>query len=127
MDILNLIINMLYIRIIISCTYYTIHNYRASIKVKNSVPPVIDNVTGDTCRAIAVRDSYHISFEKDQVWNCGVVDCSTDDNRSYCLDLRFPVISGLRLKDDHRVTLRCKTQNRIAYHTRQISVKTLEA
>ncbi|XP_018045302.1 PREDICTED: uncharacterized protein LOC108685149 [Atta colombica] len=101
--------------------------FRASIKVKNTVPPVIDNVTGDACRAIAVRDSYHISFEKDQVWNCGVVDCSTDDNQSYCLDLRFPVISGLRLKDDHRVTLRCKTQNRIAYHTRQISVKTLEA
>ncbi|KYM96747.1 PREDICTED: uncharacterized protein LOC108779019 [Cyphomyrmex costatus] len=101
--------------------------FRVSIKAKNSVSPVIDNVMSDTCQAIAVRDSYRINFENDQVWNCGVVNCSTDGNQSYCLDLRFPVIPGLRLKDDHRVTLRCKTQNRIAYHTKRISVKTLEA
>lgn len=103
--------------------------FRASIKApRNSVPPVIGNVTtGDVCRAIAIRDSYRISFERDQVWDCGVVDCSMDGNQSYCLDLRFPVISGLRLRDDYRVTLRCKTQDRIAYHTRRISVKTLEA
>ncbi|XP_071577826.1 uncharacterized protein [Temnothorax nylanderi] len=102
--------------------------FRASIKApRNSAPPVIDNATGDVCRAIAVRDSYRISFERDQVWDCGVVDCSADGNQSYCLDLRFPVIPGLRVREDHRVTLRCKTQQRIAYHTRQISVKTLEA
>ncbi|XP_028044891.1 uncharacterized protein LOC105834833 isoform X2 [Monomorium pharaonis] len=104
--------------------------FRASIKTpRNSAPPVIDNAASiDDCRATAVMDSYRISFEKDQVWNCGVVDCSTTDgNQSYCLDLRFPMIFGLRLRDDHRVTLRCKTQDRIAYHTRRISVKTLEA
>ncbi|XP_025074959.1 uncharacterized protein LOC105430644 [Pogonomyrmex barbatus] len=102
--------------------------FRASIKApRNSAPPVIDNATGDVCRAIAVRDSYRINFERDQVWDCGVIDCSANGNRSYCLDLRFPVISGLRLRDDHRVTLRCKTQDKIAYQTRRISMKTLEA
>jgi len=108
-------------------TCHTTHNHRASIKApRNSASPVIDNVTDDTCRAIAVKDSYRINFERDQVWDCGVVDCSMDSNHSYCLDLRFPVISGLRLRNDYRVTLRCKTQDRIAYHTRRISVKTLE-
>ncbi|KAL0099118.1 hypothetical protein PUN28_020279 [Cardiocondyla obscurior] len=102
--------------------------FRATIKApRNSVPPVIDKVTNDVCQVIAIRDSYRISFERNQVWDCGVVDCSTDGNRSYCLDLRFPVIFGLQLKDDHRLTLRCKTQDRIAHHTRQMSLKTLEA
>ncbi|KAL6442035.1 hypothetical protein ACFW04_002399 [Cataglyphis niger] len=101
--------------------------FRASIKVpRNSAPPVIDNVMRETCQVIAVRDSYRINFERDQVWDCGVVDCSAEGNRSYCLELRFPMISGLRLRDDHRVTLRCKTQDKIAYHTKQINVKTLE-
>lgn len=101
--------------------------HRASIKVpRNSAPPVIDNVMRETCQVIAVRDSYRINFERDQVWDCGVVDCSAEGNRSYCLELRFPMISGLRLRDDHRVTLRCKTQDKIAYHTKRINVKTLE-
>ncbi|XP_067207337.1 uncharacterized protein [Linepithema humile] len=102
--------------------------FRASIKAPKSLaPPVIDNVMGEACRVITIRDSYRVNFERDQVWNCGVVDCSTDGNQSYCLVLRFPVISGLRLRDDHSVTLRCKTQDKIAHHTRRISVKTLEA
>lgn len=94
---------------------------------RSSAPPVVDNVMGEACRAIAVGDSYRINFERDQFRDCGVVDCSADGDQSYCLDLRFPVISGLRLKDDYRVTLRCKTQDRIAYHTKRINVKTLEA
>ncbi|XP_011881939.1 PREDICTED: uncharacterized protein LOC105569813 [Vollenhovia emeryi] len=103
--------------------------FRASVKAPSSSgPPVIDNATGeDACRATAAGDSYRVSFERDQVWDCGVVDCSADGNQSYCLDLRFPVIPGLRLREDRRVTLRCKTQDRVAYHTRRISVKTLEA
>lgn len=101
---------------------------RASVKMpKSSAPPVVDSVMGEACRAIAVRDSYRINFERDHFWNCGVVDCSADGDQSYCLDLRFPVIPGLRLKDDYRVTLRCKTQDRIAYRTKRINVKTLEA
>ncbi|KAM0724494.1 hypothetical protein ACS0PU_009575 [Formica fusca] len=101
--------------------------FRASIKApRNLAPPVIDNVMRETCQAVAVKDSYRINFERDQVWDCGVVDCSADGNRSYCLELRFPVISGLRLRDDHRVTLRCKTQDKIAYRTKRINVKTLE-
>ncbi|XP_072760894.1 uncharacterized protein [Anoplolepis gracilipes] len=101
--------------------------FRASIKTpKNLASPVIDNVMHETCQVVAVRNSYRINFERDQVWNCGVIDCSVDGNQSYCLELRFPVISGLRLRDDHRVTLRCKTQDKIAYHTKRISVKSLE-
>ncbi|RLU23423.1 hypothetical protein DMN91_003627 [Ooceraea biroi] len=102
--------------------------FRASIKVPRLLhPPVVDHAMNEVCQAIAAGDSYRINFEGDQVWDCGVVDCSADGNQSYCLDLRFPTISGLRLRDDYRVTLRCKTQDRIAYHTRRISVKTLEA
>lgn len=101
---------------------------RASVKMSKSLaPPVVDNVMGETCRATAARDSYRINFEGDQFWGCGVVDCSVNGDQSYCLDLRFPLITGLRLKDDHRVTLRCKTQDRIAYRTKRINVKTLEA
>ncbi|XP_025162847.1 uncharacterized protein LOC105183888, partial [Harpegnathos saltator] len=102
--------------------------FRASVKIaKSSAPPVVDNVMGEACHAIAAGDSYRINLERDQFWDCGVVDCSTDGEQSYCLDLRFPLISGLRLKDDYRVTLRCKTQDRVAYRTKRINVKTLEA
>lgn len=94
---------------------------------RDSAPPVIDNVMNEACRATAVGDSYRVNFEGDQFWYCGVVDCSADGNRSYCLDLRFPVISGLRMKNDYRVTLRCRTQDRVAHRTRRINVKTLEA
>ncbi|KAH0947341.1 hypothetical protein HN011_005044 [Eciton burchellii] len=101
--------------------------FRASIKAPRILhPPIIDNAMGEVCQAVGAKDSYRINFEGNQVWDCGVVDCSAEGNQSYCLDLRFPVISGLRLKDDYRVTLRCKIQDRIAYHTRRISVKTLE-
>ncbi|XP_014477283.1 PREDICTED: uncharacterized protein LOC106745835 [Dinoponera quadriceps] len=102
--------------------------FRASVKMpESSIPPIVDNVMGEACRATPAGDSYRINFERDQFWDCGVADCSADGVRSYCLDLRFPVISGLRLKDDYRVTLRCKTQDRITYRTKRINLKTLEA
>ncbi|XP_043282098.1 uncharacterized protein [Venturia canescens] len=88
--------------------------------------PIIDGVVADACRIERINDEYRINFGHELFWACGVHECSNDRERYYCLNVRFPAISGLRLKEDHKVTLRCKTQDKTASHMKQVNVKTLD-
>lgn len=88
--------------------------------------PIIDGVVSDACRIERINDEYRINFGNELFRACGVQDCSNDREHYYCLNVRFPVISGLRLKEDHKVTLRCKTQDKTASHTKRVNVKTLD-
>lgn len=100
--------------------------FRASIvAMKKTDHPLVDNVNNEACRIAKVKTEYRLNFEKENFWNCGVTDCSTEAGNFFCLTVRFPTISGLRLKDDTTVTLQCKSQDKTASHTTQINVKTL--
>nr|XP_050858195.1 uncharacterized protein LOC127067401 isoform X1 [Vespula vulgaris]XP_050858196.1 uncharacterized protein LOC127067401 isoform X1 [Vespula vulgaris]XP_050858197.1 uncharacterized protein LOC127067401 isoform X1 [Vespula vulgaris]XP_050858198.1 uncharacterized protein LOC127067401 isoform X1 [Vespula vulgaris] len=101
--------------------------FKASVKTTTAKEsPVIDNVENEVCKVTRVKDEYTINLEKERFRHCGVVACSTDTERFYCLDLRFPLIPGLRLKDDTKITLRCKVQEKTVSRTKQIRVKTLD-
>ncbi|XP_046410190.1 uncharacterized protein LOC124174771 [Neodiprion fabricii] len=100
--------------------------FRASLTaLKDTDHPLIDAISNDVCKIVKVKGEYRLRFEKENFWNCGVTDCSTDLGTFFCLTVRFPTISGLRLKDDTTITLQCKTQDKTASHTTQINVKTL--
>ncbi|XP_015173395.1 PREDICTED: uncharacterized protein LOC107064830 [Polistes dominula] len=101
--------------------------FKASIKATTNELPVIDNVEDEkTCKIVKIKNEYTINLEKEKFRHCGVVACSTETDKFYCLDLRFPLIPGLRLKDDSKITLRCKVQEKIASRTKQIKMKTLD-
>ncbi|XP_024938704.1 uncharacterized protein LOC107265660 [Cephus cinctus] len=101
--------------------------FRASVSpVKNYDRPVIENARSDACKMTKHNGDYRINLENDRFLNCGVIDCSIESDKFYCLSLRFPVIQGLKLKDDFHVTLQCKTQEKVTSHTKQINVKTLD-
>ncbi|KAK0093690.1 hypothetical protein PV326_012898 [Microctonus aethiopoides] len=88
--------------------------------------PVIEGATSDLCKIIKINDEYRFDLRNELFWNCGVHDCSTDNGRFYCLNLRFPAISGLKVKDDIKVLLRCRTQEKITSHVKRINLKTLD-
>ncbi|XP_047359130.1 uncharacterized protein LOC124952786 isoform X1 [Vespa velutina] len=101
--------------------------FKASVKTTTSMEsPVIDNVEDEVCKFTRVKNEYTINLEKERFRHCGVVACSTETERFYCLDLRFPLIPGLRLKDDTKITLRCKVQEKIVSRTKKINVKTID-
>ncbi|KAI4499561.1 hypothetical protein M0802_005457 [Mischocyttarus mexicanus] len=101
--------------------------FKASIKTTTKESPVIDNAEDEKmCKIVKIKDEYTINLEKERFRYCGVVPCSTEIDKFYCLDLRFPSIPGLRLKDDSKITLRCKVQEKIISRTKQIKMKTLD-
>ncbi|XP_048514993.1 uncharacterized protein LOC105687923 [Athalia rosae] len=110
-----------------SCRYSEQDIYfRASlVPFRKSDHPVVENVKNEACRIVKVKAEYRLKFEKDNFWACGVTDCSTEAGTFFCLTIRFPTISGLRLKDDNTITLQCRTQDKTASRTTQINVKTL--
>ncbi|XP_066594841.1 uncharacterized protein [Prorops nasuta] len=101
--------------------------FRVSMKsLKNVDLPIMENAASDSCQVRKNNDEYRIDLGKEEFWNCGVVDCSTEIDKLFCLNLRFPVIPGLKLRGDMRVSLRCKPQEKTASHTKKITVKTLD-
>lgn len=100
---------------------------RASLSPpRDSDQPVIENASSGSCKITKLESEWRIDFGKEDFWNCGVVDCSTDSGPHYCLGLRFPAISGLRLGDDLRMTLQCRAQERVASLTRRLHLKTID-
>ena len=101
--------------------------FRASLRPPRYFDsPIIEGFVGDNCKMDRVNDDYRLDLTNELFWNCGVHDCSTDHDRYYCLNIRFPAVRGLRLKEDSRLILRCKTQEKTASHTRRINLKTLD-
>ncbi|XP_008544247.2 uncharacterized protein LOC103568968, partial [Microplitis demolitor] len=101
--------------------------FKASVlPSKVSDYPVIEGATSDYCKIIKVNDEYRFNFSNEMFWNCGVQDCSTDTGKFYCLNLRFAAVSGLKLNEDIKILLKCRTQEKITSHTKRIHVKTLD-
>ncbi|CAD6224748.1 GSCOCG00005533001-RA-CDS [Cotesia congregata] len=99
--------------------------FKASvIPPKVSDYPVIEGATSEYCKIVKVNDEYRFNFSNDMFWNCGVKDCSTDAGKFYCLSLRFATVSGLKLNEDVKILLKCRTQEKITSHTKRIHVKT---
>lgn len=101
--------------------------FRATIiPTRKSGYPVIEAATGDSkCKITKINDEFKLDLNSDLFWNCGVQDCTTEVGRFYCLNLRFPAVSGLRLKEDIKILLRCRTQEKTTSHTKRINLKTL--
>lgn len=101
--------------------------FRASIALsQNYEQPIVEGAISDLCKIKRINDEYRLDFTNELFWNCGVQDCSTDVAKFYCLNLRFPVIAGLWLKEDTKIILRCRTQEKITSHTKRINLKTLD-
>ena len=94
--------------------------------LRNTDQPIIENVGSDNCQILKLNDEYKIDFSNNQFWNCGVIDCSNESGNNYCLSLRFPIIAGLKLKEDFKITLQCKGQEKTISHVKKISVKSLD-
>ncbi|XP_033212365.1 uncharacterized protein LOC117169964 [Belonocnema kinseyi] len=101
--------------------------FRASLTPpKNTDKPIIENSGSADCQILKLNDEYKIDFSNNKFWNCGVVDCSNESENNFCLSLRFPIIKGLKLKDDFKITLQCRGQDKTASHVKKISVKSLD-
>lgn len=68
----------------------------APVKLRDA--PVVEGGASDACKIERTNEEFGLNFSGDLFWNCGVQDCSTESGKFYCLNLRFPAISGLRLK-----------------------------
>nr|XP_011304913.1 PREDICTED: uncharacterized protein LOC105267625 [Fopius arisanus] len=102
--------------------------FRASVTpLKSRDAPVVDESGNSLCGIQKKTDEFKIDFSGDLFWSCGVQDCSSDSEKFYCLNLRFPAIPGLRLKHDTKVLLRCRTQERITSHIKRFNVKTIDS
>ncbi|XP_034934166.1 uncharacterized protein [Chelonus insularis] len=101
--------------------------FRASITPpKLSDFPVVEGAGSDSCKVVKVNDEYKLDFSNELFWNCGVQDCSTEAGKFYCLNIRFPSVSGLRLNGDVKVILRCRIQERTTSHTKRINIKPID-
>lgn len=90
--------------------------FRAGIQmtVRNLVP-VIESGSGD-CLAVN-GDVYRLDFSGRRMRQCGVRDCG-DGNM--CVQIRVPLIRGLRLADDMNVVLQCRPQERVVSNTKHL-------
>ncbi|XP_063995571.1 uncharacterized protein LOC135172947 isoform X2 [Diachasmimorpha longicaudata] len=118
-----------HINISMSCIHSEDEVYfRASISaLKLRDTPIVQGSPGNgNCRIDRVGDEFKINFSGDLFWACGVRNCSTQLGKFYCLKLRFPAIPGILLKDDARVSMRCKAQERTTSRTRRFNVKAID-
>lgn len=93
------------------------HRYfRASLQMSSrSFAPVIESGSGD-CVSVS-GDVFRLDFTGRRMKQCGVRDCG-DGNM--CVQVRVPVIRGLRLADDMNLVLQCRPQERVVSNTKHL-------
>ncbi|XP_043477761.1 uncharacterized protein LOC122508461 isoform X2 [Leptopilina heterotoma] len=101
--------------------------FRVSLTpLRRTGQPIIENTGSDSCEIKNLQNEYKIDLDGNQFWNCGVTECSNGSDSSYCLNLRFPLITGLKLKEDFKITLQCRGQDKIVSHVKKISINSLD-
>lgn len=101
-----------------------------TIKTPNENIPVFEDATDPTCIVESeynpprMNSKLRFNIGKNQFSGCAVRDCSTSrDVVHLCVRLRFPIIAKMRLIEDPILTLQCRTQDRIAAHTKHLQLE----
>lgn len=96
--------------------------FKAQLKIHNNVDtfPVVEHDTSDPrCEVKTLRSQALINVVSDDFGRCGVFNCAGND---LCLRVRFPMIRGLRTRDDLILTLQCKLHERVVGKTHSIKL-----
>lgn len=96
--------------------------FKAQMKIHNNVEtfPVVEHDTSDPrCDIKTLRSQGLINVVSDDFRRCGVYNCAGGD---LCLRVRFPLIRGLRTRDDLILTLQCKLHERVVGKTHSIKL-----
>lgn len=96
---------------------------RAQLQMHNIVDafPVMDqDISDPRCEIRTLRKQVLVNIVSEDFDRCGVYNCGND----LCVRIRFPLIRGLRTRDDLGLTLQCKVQERVVgkVHTIKIGV-----
>lgn len=96
--------------------------FRAFMTLSRSITtlPVVDDAPGDCI--IGTGDLFRLELEGERIKQCGVRFCSNGLNM--CVSIRMPTVRGLKLPEDGLMTLRCRPQERVVAHTKQIRMNT---
>ncbi|XP_063708836.1 uncharacterized protein LOC134837394 [Culicoides brevitarsis] len=95
--------------------------FKAQLRIHNNIDtfPVVEHDTNDPrCEIQTLRSQSLINIVSDDFNRCGIYSCGSD----LCLRVRFPLIRGLRTRDDLTLTLQCKLLARVAEKTHSIKL-----
>lgn len=96
--------------------------FKAQMKIHNNIDtfPVVEHDTSDPrCEIKTLRSQALINIVSDDFGRCGVYNCAGND---LCVRVRFPLIRGLRTRDDLILTLQCKLHERVVGKTHSIKL-----
>ncbi|XP_053636203.1 uncharacterized protein [Cherax quadricarinatus] len=97
----------------------------------NAIPvfedrPTIDPTINTACRMIPTQltnDMFQLIVS--DLERCGVRECRQPNGETWlCLQLRFPLVNGLKLPEDEIIQIRCRPQDKVAQDTHVLRVAT---
>ncbi|XP_042215522.1 uncharacterized protein LOC121861696 isoform X1 [Homarus americanus] len=97
----------------------------------NAIPvfedrPTIDPTINTACRMIPTQltnDMFQLIVS--DLERCGVRECRQGNGETWlCLQLRFPLVNGLKLPEDEKIQIRCRPQDKIAQDTHVLRIAT---
>ncbi|XP_045603456.2 uncharacterized protein [Procambarus clarkii] len=97
----------------------------------NAIPvfedrPTIDPTINTACRMIPTQltnDMFQLIVS--DLERCGVRECRQPNGETWlCLQLRFPLVNGLKLPEDEIIQIRCRPQDKVAQDTHILRVAT---
>ncbi|XP_037778467.1 uncharacterized protein LOC119575116 isoform X2 [Penaeus monodon] len=97
----------------------------------NSIPvfedrPTVDPTINTACRMIPTQitnDMFQLVVR--DLERCGVQRCRQPNGETWlCLNLRFPLVNGLKLPEDEIIQIKCRPQDKMAQDTHVLTVAT---
>lgn len=95
-------------------------HFRATMTFSRSLTtlPIVDDAPSD-CIA-GSGGVFQLELDGDRMRKCGVKFCSNGVNM--CVSIRMPTVRGIKLPEDGLMTLRCRPQERVVAHTKQLRI-----
>ncbi|XP_042869637.1 uncharacterized protein LOC122251643 isoform X2 [Penaeus japonicus] len=97
----------------------------------NAIPvfedrPTVDPTINTACRMIPTQitnDMFQLIVR--DLERCGVKRCRQPNGETWlCLNLRFPLVNGLKLPEDEIIQIKCRPQDKMAQDTHVLTVAT---
>ncbi|XP_065213243.1 uncharacterized protein LOC135840564 [Planococcus citri] len=91
--------------------------------------PVIENTyrteNPPQCSVATINSTaFQINIHEPDLIHCGVYYCNSDtENNLMCMNLRFPLIPGIKTSDDVSVRIQCHPQQQLLSHVKQLQLK----
>uniref|UniRef100_A0A336LLZ0 CSON013703 protein n=1 Tax=Culicoides sonorensis TaxID=179676 RepID=A0A336LLZ0_CULSO len=98
--------------------------FKAQMQIHNNIDtfPIVEHDSSDPrCEIRTLRSQALVNIVSDDFSRCGIYKCAGND---LCLRVRFPLIRGLRTRDDLILTLQCKLHEKIVgkIHTIKLGI-----